>query len=134
MKDTQVPQDNNKTYGGKRKLLYAVDNSGNYTSVQSVGWTVEEEANQAAVQECERLAQEAWQQAQQGLQSPLAYYLYKKRMDIPLLAQITGLFQWRIKRHLKPRIFNQLSPALIRRYCDALGLLPEQLQQLPPAP
>ena len=43
------------------------------------------------------------------------------------LAQITGLFQWRIRRHFRPAIYRRLSTSILARYADAFGLPVEQL-------
>ena len=134
MKESQVPQDQSQTYGGNKKLMYAVGDSGEYTSVTSSGWTVEEEANRAAVEECERLAAEAWHAIKNGQKSPLAYHIYKQRMDLPMIAQVTGLFQWRVKRHLKPAVFSGLSSGILERYSDALGVPVDDLKQIPKQP
>jgi len=50
-------------------------------------------------------------------------------MDVPLLSQVTGLWQWRIRRHFRPDIFRNLSAGLLRRYGDAMGLSVEQLKK-----
>ena len=44
MRKDGVPQDATPTYGGGRKLLYAVDERGNYGGVQSTGWETEGDA------------------------------------------------------------------------------------------
>ena len=133
MKRDEVPQDQSKTYGGHQKILYAVDQDGSYTSVHSNGWEVEEQATHCAIAEMTRLASETWGQVNAGIASPLAYHMYSQRMDIELLAQSTGLFKWRVKRHLKPKIFTRLDDKLLERYAQALGLSIETLKTLPPS-
>ncbi|HRP09810.1 MAG TPA: hypothetical protein PLK37_02130, partial [Terricaulis sp.] len=59
MKTDEVPQDPTTTYGGVRKLLYAVDDKGEYEGVRSQGWDVENYVTQAAVAELTRQAEEA---------------------------------------------------------------------------
>jgi hypothetical protein len=49
METNSVPQDPSPTYEGQRKLLYAVDDKGNYTGVQSAGWEPETFATLTAV-------------------------------------------------------------------------------------
>ena len=44
-----VPQDAVATYGGLRKLLYAVDEDGHYGGVTSSGWEAESFATELAV-------------------------------------------------------------------------------------
>jgi hypothetical protein len=52
-------------------------------------------------------------------------------MDLTLLAQSTGLWRWRVSRHLQPAHFAKLSPALLQRYADALGISRDALMKLP---
>jgi hypothetical protein len=56
--------------------------------------------------------------------------MHKARMDVPLLAQVTGLWQWRIRRHFRPALFARLSPSLLARYADAMGLTVAQLTKV----
>ena len=134
MDEEQVPQDQSRTYGGHRKLLYAKNESGDYKAITSSGWEAEEAVTLAAVEELERLARNTWMAANSGKTAPLEYHMYAQRMDIALLSQVTGLFQWRIRRHFKPPIFAKLSDALSIRYSDALGVEISALKHLPEEP
>jgi hypothetical protein len=69
----------------------------------------------------------ARERVRSGQASPLEYHMYRARMDIPLLAQVSGLWQWRVRRHLRPENFRKLSQKLRMRYAEALGLTPAQL-------
>ncbi len=131
MKSNNVPQHNISTYGANKKAMYAVDDEGRYTIVPSSGWRVEEEATKQALQELKQQARYALEQAQQGIVAPLYYHMFANRMDLQTLAQSTGLFKWRIKRHFQPAVFNRLSLKILTRYADALGLTVTELQQLP---
>ena len=134
MRKDSVPQDQASTYGGHKKLMYAVDDSGEYGGVTSSGWQVEAEATLAAVAELERLRDDAWTRARAGLTAPLEYHMYRQRMEPATLATTTGLWQWRIRRHLQPARFAKLSPRLLRRYAEALGMTVDQLRSLPERP
>ena len=131
MKEQEVPQDNNSIYRGQKRAVYATRNDGEYGVVTSSGWDVEEEATQQAVAELERLADEAYHLYQQGEASPLAYHMYTKRLDLLSLAQATGLFQWRIKRHFKPTVFAKLADKVLLRYADVMGITITQLKTVP---
>lgn len=135
MKTDEVPQDGEKsTYGGGRKLLYAVDQQGDLVGVQSAGWDVESEATQSALQLIKQQCDDAWRRASAGETSPLEYYMYYRRMDLLLLAQTSGFFRWRIRRHFNPRRYRQLSPRILSRYAEALELSVDTLQSLPEHP
>lgn len=131
MKLDDVPQDNSKTYSGHRKLLYARSRDSGYTPVQSSGWNIEEAATQDAVDYYEKLAAEAAKSVARGECSPLFYHMYKKRMDLALLAQTSGYFQWQIKRHFKPAVFAKLNDAKLLRYCEVLDLSLADIKLLP---
>lgn len=126
-----VPQDAISTYAKNKKAVYATDKNGHYSVVTSTGWDVEEEVTKQALTELQRQADTAYQAVVAGKKSPLYYHMYAQRMDVTVLAQSMGIFQWRVKRHFKPDTFKSLSDELITRYCDALGLSLEQLLALP---
>lgn len=127
----QVPQEGNKTLGGQRKAMYAKDEQGRIVNVASAGWEAEEIVTSAAVEQLAYIADVARQRVENHQSSPLEYWMYAKRMDLPMLAQTTGLWRWRIRRHFRPEIFTQLSDTLLSRYADALGLTIDQLKRLP---
>lgn len=129
MLERDVPQEGNTTLGGHRKALYARGSDGKLQIVQSAGWEVEEIVTRQAVDDLNRLAEDARQRVAAGLTSALEYHMHKARMDVALLAQTTGLWQWRIRRHFNPAIFAKLSPALRQRYADAMGLAVDQLNK-----
>ncbi len=126
-----VPQEGNKTLGGHRRAVYARDAGGHIVAVASKGWEVEEIVTSQAVEEMSALAEAARKNVMDGLSSPLEYWMYARRMDLLLLAQSTGIWRWRIRRHLRPEIFARLSHNLLARYAEALGLAVQQLQHLP---
>lgn len=128
MKLDDVPQDaDTSSYAGHSKLLYAVDQEGQYQGAQSAGWDAENYATQQALAELELLEQQAQQGWQNGQLSPLPCLMYRYRMDELALAQVTGLWRWRIRRHFKPQIFARLSPRILNRYADAFALPIAQL-------
>ena len=131
MKKAEVPQDARPEYHGERRALYAVDPAGHYTTVPSAGWSADGIVNQQAVDEYARLAHEAWLRVRAGAASPLEFHMWDRRMEVPTLAQATGLWQWRVRRHLKPEHFARLSAALLARYAEAMGIPAATLQRLP---
>lgn len=129
MLDSEVPQEGNSTLGGHRKAMYARGADGKLHIVQSAGWEVEEIVTKQAVDDLLRLTEEARQRVLAGLTSPLEYHMYRVRMDVPLLAQASGIWQWRIRRHFRPAIFAGLSASLLATYADAMGMAVEQLKK-----
>jgi len=129
MLDSEVPQEGNTTLGGHRKAMYARGADGKLHIVQSAGWEVEEIVTKQAVDDLLRLTNDARQRALAGQTSPLEYHMYRVRMDVPLLSQASGIWQWRIRRHFRPAIFARLSPALLATYADAMGITVDQLKK-----
>lgn len=125
-----VPQEGNATLGGQRKAMYARGADGRIGIVPSRGWEAEEIVTLQAVEELERLAADARHRAAAGAASALEYHMYKARMDVTLLAQVSGIWAWRVRRHLRPAIFARLRPALRARYAEALGISVDQLERI----
>ena len=131
MREDEVPQEGNAVLEGHRKAVYAVGADGKLRMVESRGWEVEEVVTRQAIEDLERRAEDARRRFRSGETSPLEYHMYRARMDVPLLAQVTGLWQWRIRRHFRPKIFAGLSVQLRQRYADALGITKEELWTAP---
>jgi hypothetical protein len=133
MKTDEVPQDTAQTYAGVRKLLYAVDDKGEYTGVHSAGWEVETYVTLAAVDELNRLRDEAFERARAGKTSPLEYHMFARRMEVATLSATSGVWAWRVKRHFRPEVFAKLDDKVLQRYADTMGISIEELKQVPPA-
>jgi len=127
MREREVPQEGNRSLAGHRKAVYAVADDGKLRLVPSRGWEVEEIVTRQAVEDLERRAEEARARVLAGQSSPLEYHMYRARMDLELLSQTTGLWRWRVRRHLRPAAFARLPLALRRRYAEALGVSVEAL-------
>jgi hypothetical protein len=127
MREREVPQEGNRSLAGRRKAVYAVADDGKLRLVPSRGWEVEEIVTRQAVEDLERRAEEARARVLAGQSSPLEYHMYRARMDLELLSQTTGLWRWRVRRHLRPAAFARLPLALRRRYAEALGVSVEAL-------
>ena len=97
----------------------------------SAGWEAEEIVTSHAVESLHQQAEQARERVKAGLSSPLEYWMYERRMDVPLLSQTSGFWQWRVKRHLRPEHFAKLSSEQLERYAQALGVPATDLRQLP---
>ena len=129
MLDSEVPQEGNSTLGGHRKAMYARGTDGKLHIVQSAGWEVEEIVTKQAVDDLLRLTENARQRVLAGQTSPLEYHMYRVRMDVPLLSQASGIWQWRIRRHFRPALFAGLSASLLTTYADSMGMTVDQLKK-----
>jgi len=126
-----VPQEGNATLGGHRKAMYAKDANGRMVIAASAGWEAEEIVTSHAVETLQAQAEQARERVKAGLASPLEFWMYERRMDVTLLSQTSGFWQWRVKRHLRPEGFAKLSIKQLERYAEALGIAPAALQTLP---
>ena len=126
-----VPQEGNATLDGHAKLMYARDAQGRVVTTRSRGWEAEEIVTSHAVDVLVEQAQAAKERVKAGQASPLEYWMYERRMDVALLSQTSGFWQWRVRRHLQPKHFATLTQKHLARYSEALGLPVSTLQSLP---
>ena len=132
MKTDQVPQDES-ILNGNRRACYAEDEHGRYVIVPSRGWAVEKIVNEQARAEIERAVEQARRRVLQGHTSPLDYHMARRQMDVALLAANSGVWRWRVHRHLRPAVFARLKASVLQRYADALGIEARELCSVPPA-
>lgn len=126
-----VPQEGNRTMGGHRRAMYARDKDGRMVIVPSRGGEVDETVTLQALELIHDMAEEARARVQAGKSSPLEYWMYAQRLDLPQLSQVTGFWQWRIRRHFRPEIFARLPAETLQRYAAVMGVTAEQLKRLP---
>ncbi|MEJ2489964.1 MAG: BtrH N-terminal domain-containing protein [Sulfurovaceae bacterium] len=112
MKQTEVPQDNIHTFNGERKALYAFNDNDECVITPSSGWSVEEMATMQAVEEFKRLEKEAYEGFLNQDVSPLAVWMYRRRMSILTLASCMGYWQWKVRSHLKYKNGYPVSEAM----------------------
>jgi hypothetical protein len=130
MRPDEVPEKSAPLLEGQRKVVYVVDEEGHYQIAQSGGTEAEVTVTEEAVAWFARLAEDARQRAMRGETSPLEYHMFRLRMDVPTLAQATGLWCWRVRRHLTAKTFARLNPQLLARYAEAMGLPVDELSKL----
>ena len=129
MKIKEVPQDNIKTFKGfGTKAMYAVDENGQYATIPTSGWEVEEVVLRDVVDDFAKLAEEAKSRVIRGNTSPIEYYMNKYFMDLPALAAGMSLTKWRVKRHFNPKVFNKLNNEMLQKYADFFNLDVEELK------
>ena len=127
----QVPQEGNRTMGGHKRAMYARDKDGRIVIVASRGSEVDETVTLQALELIGEQTEAARQRVAAGLTSPLEYWMYAQRLDLSQLSQVSGFWQWRIRRHFQPQRFSKLSNDILQRYADVMGISVEQLKTLP---
>lgn len=128
IKDVPNDRENFKGKSDMRKLVYATNDDGSYTNVNSEGWEVENMATRQAWDAVEEELKEIIQQVKAGTLSPIAYYMHKCLMELPVLAKYVGKWQWQVKRHFKPAVFASLDNKLLQRYASVFNISVEALR------
>ncbi len=117
-------------YGQYRELLYDYDKDGNFQ--RNVGFHNEQERiilQQAWDLFGERI-EEARQKVLAGKASPILYYMEKTMLTPMDLSMHAGVSIWRVKRHLKPRVFSRMSEKTLKKYAEAFNITMEQLKKV----
>lgn len=130
MKTNEVPQDKRDFKEGDKihKLMYAVDNDGKYTGITSAGWEAENIATKQAWDAVDEELAETADKVKKGELSPIAYYMQKNLMEVALLASYVGKWQWQVKRHFKPSVFNKLSADVLAKYAAVFNISVDELK------
>ena len=129
MKKEEVPQDKSNIESvNMRELCYATDKDGNYTTALSSGWEPKTVALNNSMDVIRERAEAARLKVMAGEISPIAYFMEKSKMDLGILSGYTGMWQWRIKRHFKPRIFSRLSNKVLEKYAYAFQISVNELK------
>jgi hypothetical protein len=134
MKATEVPQENAAHYEGHLRACYALDEHGRYTVVPSNGWDAETIVNSQAVAEIRQGIEDTRRRALAGRASALEYHMCRRQMTPAMLAAESGIWIWRVRRHLKPKVFAALKPALLERYAWTLRVSVDELVRVPENP
>lgn len=134
MEIKDVPQDPGILDDYGREVCYAVDQNGNYTLVQSIGWDPKNIANSQAWQAIEKKMNKAREDILDGKLSPIGFYMACNQMDIRLLAQYMGLYCWQVRRHLKPAVFKKMKGNVLEQYAVLFNVSVDELKSLPDRP
>ncbi len=131
MKVAEVPQDEGMIGDAGCEVCYAVAENGKYTLSPSLGWEAKNVVNDQA---WALIAEETGRMhdlVKKRKMSPIAYYQARHQMDIALLAQYVNMARWRVKRHLRPAVFDRLPDGILQRYADVFSLSLDELRAVP---
>jgi hypothetical protein len=124
----KLDDDNELIYKYNRELFYHFDKETGFT--QKIDY--QNPNNQVIIkQSWDAAAQrldEVKQQVIIGKLSPVAYYMEKILMEVPMLAAYVEIPKWRVRRHMKSKVFNRLSPELLEKYASVFDITVEQLK------
>ena len=127
MKKIDIPQENNSTLNGQKKVMYGTNESGNFQRINYAS-SVEEFATITAVEEYKELEKECLEDIKNDISSPIKYFMYKNRMDLPTLASVVDMFSFRVKRHLNMKHFKKLNDKILQKYADAFAIEIDELK------
>jgi len=128
MKKSEIPQDDSPLKGWTREVCYAKNEEGKYEAGLSTGWSIKKDALDGAWEEVERRINEALQKVRANEASPILYFMEKSLMDEGVLAHYTGIWKWRVKRHLKPQVFSKLNDKVLQKYANAFEISIDELK------
>lgn len=111
-----------------RDVCYAVDESGSYQQVMSVGWEPKNEALSLAWEEIEEKIEEVKQEVLDGKKSPLAYHMRKRLLNEKLLSKYTNIRKRIIRKHMTPKGFDEADEQTLCKYAEALRISVEELK------
>lgn len=131
MKKDEVPQDkSNLESANFRELCYAVDDDGEYVTLNSTGWKPKTIALDNAIEVIKERIADAKQRVLAGKTSPIEYYMEVHKMDVGILASYVGFWQWRVKLHFKPNVFKRLKKRTLQKYADVFDISIEELKKI----
>ncbi len=124
MKKEEVPQDKgNLSNKNMKELVYATDEKGNYTTALSTGWERKTIALSNSIDEISERIALAKTQVENNEASPIVYFMEYSRMDAAILSSYVGMWQWRVKRHFKPKVFAKLSDKILQKYAETFTVM-----------
>jgi hypothetical protein len=114
-------------YTYNRELFYHFDKEQGFT--QKVHY--QDPNNQVIIKQSWDAAEQRLEDVKQkviiGKASPVAYYMEKILMEVPMLAAYMEISKWRVRRHLKSRVFKKLKPEILAKYALVFEIPVEQL-------
>lgn len=132
MKKNEVPQDDSSLKSKDfKELCYAVNEAGDYVTAKSSGWDPKTIALDNTLQEINERVFKAKQDVLENKVSPIVYYMELHKMDLQILSSYVGMWRWRVKRHLKPKVFDGLSQKILQKYADVFEISIAELKTIP---
>ncbi len=133
MKKAELPQDKSALINFTREVCYVKNEEGKYEAGLSTGWEAKTVALDKAWEEINARIQQAEDMVRRGEASPILYFMELRLMDLLVLSGYTGFWQWQIKRHFKPKVFDRLPVKKLQIYAAAFDVTVEQLKNYKPS-
>jgi hypothetical protein len=130
MKKEEIPQDLGALGKITGEIVYAVDETGKYTTELSNGWEVKSSALEVAWKDVEQRIEAARQKVNNKEASPILFFMELRVMDIPIVAAYTGFWKWQVKKHLKYPVFEKLTESRLAKYAALFEVSVEELKTM----
>ncbi|MCK9423823.1 MAG: hypothetical protein M0Q38_14630 [Bacteroidales bacterium] len=120
--------ENGLLYKYNREMFYHFDREKGYT--REIDYQISE--NQTIIKQSWDAAEQRLEGVRQriiaGRLSPIAYYMEKALMEVPILAAYMEMSKWRIRWHLTPKGFKNLKPEILEKYASVFGIPVEEMK------
>jgi hypothetical protein len=103
-------------YRNNRELFYSFDRETGFTRKVGYQYSANQEIIRQSWDAAEERLVEVRERVLSGRVSPIAYHMERCLMEIPMLAAYMEISKWRVRRHLKPAVYNKLSDKMKNRY------------------
>jgi hypothetical protein len=124
----QPENTNELIYTYNRELFYHFDREKGFT--QEVNY--QNPNNQVIIKQSWDVAAQRLEEVKElviiGKLSPVAYFMEKILMEVPMLAAYMEIPKWRVRRHMKSKVFKKLKPELLDKYAGVFGITVEELR------
>jgi hypothetical protein len=131
MEKATRPNDPPKTIEMHMEVNYQYGSDGNFTKHAGYDYLKQEDL---LVHDVWKLThekiEEVRRQVRAGKVSPVAYHMERCMMEVPVLASIAGISSWRVRRHMKVKIFNRLRHSTLKKYASAFEIPVEELSKV----
>lgn len=116
-------------YLTNREMFYGFDKEHGFTKELSY----QNQATQVIIEQgwdaVEARLEDVKERVRSGKVSPVAYYMEKMLMELPMLSAYMGLNLLRVRWHMTPTGFRRLKPSMLERYARLFEITVEELKK-----
>ena len=109
-------------YRYNRELFYSFDREKGFSAKVDYQY----DANQTIIRQSWDAAEERLNAVRrkviEGKRSPIAYFMEKQLMEVPMLAAYTGFSKWKVRWHLSVAGFRRMKPASLETYAGVFEI------------
>ncbi len=109
---------------------YKMEGNGHFTHDLQSDWGGRDPVVDQSLEIVKEKIRIAKEKVLNGEISPIAYYMEKCITDPSTLAKYTGIAAWRIKRHMKIKVFAKLKEETLKRYADFFEISVDELKDV----